>query len=179
MKLQTTARTTAIFTSVILMAGAGCATMRATQAAGDPDEFFMVEAAQNNLAEIAAGELAVERGGDAVKQYGQRMIDDHTRAQNELMSLAERKGVKLPARPDEQHMVFSAHLRELAGAEFDREFIGHMHGDHAKVVTMFEDKAKNAQDPELRAWAAKMVPILQEHLRLASAMQQAQPNVGM
>lgn len=152
-----------------LMACGGCmSAMKSKEATGNPDKFFMTMASQVNASEIAAGRLATERASSPqVKQYGQRMIDDHTKAQNELKQLAQQKGVTLPNRPDEMHMMMAAHLSELSGAMFDREYISGMTGDHAKVVSIFQDKAKLASDPDVKAWAGRMVPILEEHLRMA------------
>lgn len=152
-----------------LMACGGCmSAMKSKEATGNPDKFFMAMASQVNASEIAAGRLATQRASSPqVKQYGQRMIDDHTKAQQELMQLAEQKGVPLPNRPDEMHMMMAAHLSELNGAIFDREYISAMTGDHAKVVSIFQDKAKLAKDPDVKAWAARMAPILEEHMRMA------------
>ena len=158
----------AVLTATVLVSGGCMSGMKSKEATGNPDKFFMAMASQVNASEIAAGRLATQRASSPqVKQYGQRMIDDHTKAQQELTQLAKQKGVTLPNRPDEMHVMMAAHLAELQGAQFDREYISGMTGDHAKVVSMFQDKAKLAMDPDVRAWAERMVPVLEEHLRTA------------
>jgi putative membrane protein len=143
--------------------------------AGD-DAAFLKMVAQANLAEIAVGKLAVARGSsDAVKQYGQRMIDDHTKANDEVKKLAQSKGITLPTEPDAEHKAMADKLSSLSGAAFDEEFMSGMHADHAKVVAMFQDKAKNATDADVRAFASKTLPTLQQHLQSASALHK---NVG-
>lgn len=137
-------------------------------AIGNPDEFFLVRAAQLNAAEIAAGRIAVERASNPeVRQYGQQMIEDHTRANQELMRLAERKGVSLPTQPDEMHRTVANHLEQLDGDQFDREYISAMVADHAMALSMMQDRARLTQDPEIRDFADRQVPIFHEHLQMA------------
>lgn len=163
---------------IVLFASAlafgGCSMVRATKATGNPNEHFMVIAAQTNQAEIATGKLALERASSPeVKQFGQRMIEDHKQANQELMQLANQKGMSLPDRPDEMHVVLAAHLEELEGAMFDREYISAMTADHAKVVSLFQDKAKLATDPDVRIWAERMLPVLRAHLEAAKALNES------
>jgi putative membrane protein len=157
--------------SVVSVIGtlAGCSTERAaTQAAGNPDQHFMVTAALSNLSEVQTGRLALERSGNSeVRRFAQMMIDHHTGANRQLEALASRKGVTMPGRPDEAHAADAAHLAELHGPDFDREYMGLMVGEHAKAVSLFEDKAGKTADPEIRAYAQRTVKDLQEHLRMA------------
>ncbi len=144
-------------------------TAAAVQSAiGDPDEFFMLLASQLNAAEIETGRLAVERAEDPeVRQFAERMIEDHTRANEELKRLAERKGISLPSRPDETHRLLASHLEELDGETFDREYISAMVADHAAALSMMQDRARISQDPEIREFADRQVPIFREHLQMA------------
>lgn len=161
--------------AALALISVGCAgTMPATKAAGDPNQFFMVTAAQMNLAEIEAGQLAAERARNpAVRQYAQRMVQSHTRANQELMQLAQQKGITLPDRPDEAHVQLVAHLSELQGDAFDSEYMSAMTGDHAKALSMFQDKAKLATDPEVRAYAERTATGLHHHLTMAKSLNES------
>lgn len=145
---------------------------RGSDVAGDPDKFFMACAAMMNLAEISAGRLAEQRSqNDAVKQFGQQMVKDHSQANSELAQLAKQKGVPMPAQADEGSALMVAHLSKLQGADFDQEYVTLMVGDHAKAVALFEAKSQSAKDPDLKAWAGKMLPGLKHHLEMAKDLQ--------
>jgi putative membrane protein len=154
-----------------------------TAAAAPPlsadDAAFLKKAAEANLAEISLGKLAVERGSrQDVKQYGQRMIDDHTKANAELTTLAQAKRVTVPSEPDAEHLAAAKKLSSLTAPAFDNQFATLMHTDHVKVVALFEEKAKDATDPDVRAFAAKTLPTLQQHLQSATALHGKEPNIG-
>lgn len=169
-------RNTLMLMGAIMIGGlcalAGCeSTMRAEEASSQPDDFFLVQVSHLNASEIEAGRLAVQRASNSeVRQYGQMMIDEHTLANTELTELAELRDVTLPNEPDQLHVQLTDHLAELSGPQFDREYISAMVGDHARALAMFEDKARFANDPEIRRWAQQQVPILREHLRRAQEL---------
>ncbi|MEH2125946.1 DUF4142 domain-containing protein [Nostoc sp.] len=130
------------------------------------DKEFMTEAAQGGLAEVQLGQLASQRGtSDAVKQYGQRMVQDHTLVNNQLKQLATQKGVTLPTSLDSKNKQVQQSLSKLSGAKFDRQYLNHMLQDHEKDVSAFQTEAEQGQDPEVKAFAAQTLPILQEHLQ--------------
>lgn len=153
----------------------GCASTQNTMAnGGTPGERFMIQAAQANLAEIETGRLATERARNSdVRQYGARMVRDHTEAGQELMRLANQMGVSLPQQPDEMHQQLAQKLSNLEGAEFDRAYMRAMVEDHQHVISMFEQQAESPEDPELQAFASKTVPILRDHLRMARMIQRS------
>lgn len=166
-------KTFVILLAATAFASVGCASAMqgASQAAGDPNEYFMVTAAQVNLAEIEAGQLAAERArSPEVREYAQTMVQAHWRAHQELMEMARQKGVALPDRPDEARLQLTAHLAELPPEQFDREYMSAMTADHAKALSMFQDKSKLATDPEVRAWAERTVPGLRHHLEMATSL---------
>ncbi|HWQ34678.1 MAG TPA: DUF4142 domain-containing protein [Blastocatellia bacterium] len=133
-----------------------------------PDRTFMMKAAEGGMAEVALGELATKQAGsDDVKQFGQRMVDDHGKANRELMDLAARKGVTLPSDMGAKEKALKTKLEKLSGAEFDREYMREMLKDHEKDVAMFEKEAKNGRDAEVKAWAEQTLPTLRDHLKLA------------
>lgn len=132
------------------------------------DAAFVNMTAQANLAEIDAGRLAVKKASNPdVKRFAQRMIDDHTQANSELSDLAHKKGFDMPTQADEAHQKDAARLADMNGAEFDRSYMAAMVSDHQKVVSMFEKYSGEATDPDVRAFARKMLPTLRDHLKMA------------
>jgi putative membrane protein len=126
------------------------------------DQKFMAKAASGGKAEVELGRLASERGtSDAVKQFAQRMVTDHGKANEELTQLAQRKGIALPT----EHKQLVDRLAKLSGTEFDRAYSGEMHRDHDADVKEFQHQAKSAKDADVKAWAAQTLPVLQEHQR--------------
>jgi putative membrane protein len=136
------------------------------------DEKFVMDAAKGSMAEVELGKMAAEKGtSDLVKQFGQRMVDDHGKASAELKDLAEKKNVKLPAELDSKHRQLRDRLAKLSGAEFDRAYADEMVRDHKKDVSEFKREAGRAKDADLKAWAGKTVPTLEDHLKQAQQMQ--------
>ena len=135
------------------------------------DSKFMTEAAQGGLAEVQLGQLTLERGSsDAVKQYGQRMVQDHTQANNQLQQLAAQKGVTLPNDIGKKNQKVMQQLSKLSGASFDRAYINDMVKDHTKDVSLYQRQAQQGQDPDLKVFAQQTLPILQEHLQMARSV---------
>jgi putative membrane protein len=136
------------------------------------DKKFMMDAAMGGQAEIAMARLALERSSnDAVKQYAQRMIDDHTKAGEELMQVASMKGITLPAEPDAKHKALLAKMQQLSGAEFDSMYIK-MGGikDHEKMEKLFMSESSKGKDMDAKAFATKTLPTVQSHLSMARQM---------
>lgn len=132
------------------------------------DQEFIKEAAVGGTAEVKLGELALENAASpAVKKFARRMVDDHSAANKQLMSLLDKKGTPLAGKElDRKHQECFDRLSKLKGAAFDRAYIQEMVNDHKEDVALFRSAAKNCQDPDLRAWAGKTLPTLQEHLRM-------------
>ncbi|HKS08726.1 MAG TPA: DUF4142 domain-containing protein [Pyrinomonadaceae bacterium] len=135
------------------------------------DHKFIMDAAMGGMMEVELGRVAAQRGtSDAVKQFGQRMVDDHSKANEELMSLASSKGMTLPTALDEKDQKDVAKLSAMSGAEFDRAYSKMMLKDHEKDVKEFERQSTKAGDADLRAFAAKTLPTLQEHLQMVRTL---------
>lgn len=144
------------------------------------DRNFLMEAAMGGMMEVELGRLATEKGAsEAVKQFGQRMVDDHSKANQELMNLAQGKGITLPTTMDEKHHKDMTKLSSLSGAEFDREYAKMMLSDHRKDVSEFEKQSTRGTDADLREFAGKTLPTLQEHLKLAEALPGAKSGGNM
>ncbi|HEU5321264.1 MAG TPA: DUF4142 domain-containing protein [Methylomirabilota bacterium] len=160
-----------LVTAAILVAGSLAAPASAQPASLDPDRPFVAEAAAGNLAEVELGRLAAQRAAaDAVRQFGARMVRDHSQAQSQLTQLAAAKGVSLPAELDAERRTTYERLAALAGPRFDEAYMGEMVADHTKDVAAFEGAAQTAPDADVRAWAAQTLPVLREHLRLAEQL---------
>jgi putative membrane protein len=132
------------------------------------DHDFIMDAAMGGMMEVELGRIAAQKGmSDSVKQFGQRMVDDHSKANEELMSLASSKGMTLPTALDEKHQKDVTKLSAMSGAEFDRAYSKMMLSDHTKDVKEFEKQSTKGGDPDLKAFASKTLPTLQEHLQMA------------
>src|SRR5213078_2336245 len=122
--------------------------------AGGNDPVVM-NAARDNLAEVQLGKLAAERAAsDEVKKFAERMVTDHQKAYDELKQIADSKGLKVPTEPDSR-----------TKKEYDRAYMDLMVREHDRDVKAFQRAAKNEKDPQV--WAAKTLPTLQEHQKLA------------
>jgi putative membrane protein len=140
-------------------------------AASSQDSNFMMDAAMAGLMEVELGRMATTQGSsDAVKQFGQRMVDDHSRANTELMQLASSKGATLPTAIDDKHQKDIAKFSKLSGADFDKAYSKQMLSDHNKAVSLFEKESTKGTDPELKSFAAKTLPTLQEHLQIVKSL---------
>ncbi len=131
------------------------------------DLAFMNDAAPGGMAEVEMGRLAAKQAQSSdVKQFAARMIADHTKAGDESKQLAQQKKVMLPPDVSPAHKEMMAKLSKLSGAEFDRAYVMAMVEDHEKDVTAFTATAKGAVDADLKAYAAKTLPTLKEHLQM-------------
>ena len=136
------------------------------------DRRFVTKAADSGQAEVQLAELAAQRATNPeVKSYAQKLVDDHTKVNSELMSLASQKNIKVDA-DDDQDRAYKR-LNKKSGSEFDQEFVEHMIDEHEKDVKMFEKAASDAKDPELRSFASKHVSHLREHLQQAQNLRQS------
>jgi putative membrane protein len=138
--------------------------------ASNQDSFWN-EAAQDGLAEINLGSLALQKSqNDEVKQLAQKVVDDHTAANNELTALAAGKNVKLPTDVNAKQKAVYDKLNALSGDQFDMEFVKTLVKDHESAVKLFQKQADSGKDAEVKAFAAKTLPTLQSHLEMAKSM---------
>lgn len=138
------------------------------------DRRFVEQAAEGGMAEVALGNMAQQKAtNDQVKQFAARMVEDHGKANDELKQIAMSKGVTLPAKPDRSSQRDMDRLNKATGAEFDREYMKHMVDDHKKDVKMFRDASTSSKDADIKTFAGKTLPTLEEHLKMAEAAQAA------
>lgn len=132
------------------------------------DRQFMTTASQAGMMEVELGKIAAEKGTNPdVKAYGQRMVDDHTKAGDQLKQLATQKNVKLSDTLSPSKKQEVAKLGKLSGAAFDNSYVSHMVSGHKPVVAAFEKESKSGKDADVKAWAQTTLPTLQDHLKSA------------
>jgi len=144
------------------------------------DRDFLMDAAMGGMMEVELGRIAAQNGASAeVKQFGQRMVDDHSKANEELMTLATSKGITLPTTLDDKHKEHLTKFSSMSGADFDRAYGKEMLSDHRKDVSEFEKESTKGTDPDLKAFATKTLPTLREHLQMAESLPGAKGSGNM
>jgi putative membrane protein len=135
------------------------------------DQKFAMEAAQGGMMEVDLGQLATQKAASqAVKDFGQRMVTDHSKANMQLQQIASQKGMSLPKALPSDMKQEREKLAATSGAEFDRMYMSHMVKDHVKDVKEFEMQAEKGNDPALRSFAQETLPVLRQHLELAKSV---------
>ncbi|HLK51086.1 MAG TPA: DUF4142 domain-containing protein [Bryobacteraceae bacterium] len=161
----------AVVAGVTLAAGMGLAQKSSANRLAS-DNTFITKAAQGGMAEVELGRLASQHASnDKVKQFGQRMVDDHSKANDELKKVASKQGATIPSALDPKDQAELDHLSKLSGAEFDRAYMQDMVKDHRMDVAEFRREANNGQDPDVKAFASKTLPTLEDHLKTAEETQ--------
>lgn len=136
------------------------------------DRDFLMDAAMGGMMEVQLGRWAKQKAtSDAVKQFAQRMIDDHSKANADLMTLATSKGITLPTALDKKHQAQLTKLLRSSGADFDRAYAKSMVSDHKKDVAEFEKQSTKGGDSDVKAFASSNLPTLQQHLQMAMALE--------
>lgn len=131
------------------------------------DSHFAMDAASGGLTEVALGKMATEKGSSqAVKDFGQKMVDDHTKANDELKSLASSKNMTLPTSPNAKDQAMIDKMSKMSGAAFDKAYIQGMVKDHNTDVMMFTKESTSGTDSDIKAFAAKTLPTLKEHQKM-------------
>lgn len=138
------------------------------------DRKFMEHAAEGSTNEVALGKLAQQKAQDPqVKQLAETIAKDHEEANQKLSPIAQSMGVDLSKEIAKGQKKDLDDYQKLSGADFDKKYVDAMVKDHKKDVKEFDDAAKNAKNPELKAWAGEVAPKLHNHLQMAEAAQKA------
>lgn len=148
------------------------ATAQQSPGVATADQRMMRDLAQANLAEIETGRMAQEKAAsDQVRQFGAQMVEDHRKALTELQILATTKNVELPSEPDAKHKLIAAGLKPLSGDTFDKQYM-RMVGinDHKQTLEKLQRVQRETGDSDLRAYAAKTIPVVQKHLAHAQSI---------
>ena len=141
------------------------------------DRRLVLNMAQANMAEIEAGRLAQSKSqNEQVKNFAQQMIDDHTKALEDVRQLAQAKGVTLPTELDRIHKAKANRMQALSGDAFDRAYLAQAGvADHKKSHDMLQKAQSRARDPDVKALAARTLPVVDQHL---STVQQLHKNTA-
>jgi putative membrane protein len=132
------------------------------------DAEFVAMAASGGMMEVELGKVAAQKASNAeVKKYGQQMVTDHGKANDELKSLASKKNWVRPANMLPDHQATFDRISKLSGKDFDRDYMAQMVLDHETDVAMFEQATQKATDTDLKAWTSKTLPTLRSHLDMA------------
>jgi len=136
------------------------------------DQQFVAAAASGGMHEVELGKLASTKAkNDAVKQFGKMMVDDHSKANEELKKAAKTAGLTVPAKMDDHHQKEFDRFKNYTGQNFDRDYVNHMVDDHKKDVEEFTRASKEAKNPAIKDFAAKTLPVIQGHLEKVKKLQ--------
>lgn len=152
--------------------GAGPAVIPVVRQLPAADAAFALTAAGSGMYEVAAGRMAATRAvNGAVRDFGQMLVDHHTRASNELLVLMQSRGMTAPATLPAELQAKLTHLASLSGAAFDEAFI-RIAGvqDHQQAIAQFEQAGRTLADADLQAWTVKTLPVLRTHLSAAQVI---------
>ncbi len=147
-----------------------------TKALSKNDRKAIEELAKMNTAEIKLSELAEQKANHPeVKQFAKQLVEEHSKNNQEIKELASKKGVDLPEpmTPPPSERSAEQKLSKLSGEKFDQEYMKIMIDDHRKVVNKVENVSARAGDPELKQWAEKTLPTVQQHLDMAKSTEQS------
>lgn len=140
----------------------------------EDDHEFAVEAASGGMMEVQLGQLAqTNAASPKVKEFGKMMVDDHSKANEDLKAIASTKGIALPATPGDKHQKHIDDLKDKKGADFDKDYVNMMVDDHEEDIKKFEDEANNGKDADVKAFAAAKLPALRKHLDAIKAIKDA------
>jgi len=136
------------------------------------DMTFAMKAAQGGMAEVEMGKLAADKGTNPdVKAFGQHMVDDHTKANDDLKSTAAKVGATVPTNLNAKDQAEYNKLQRLSGPAFDHEYVRDMVRDHEEDVKEFQKEANNGQDTDIKSFATRTLPVLEEHLSRIKSVQ--------
>jgi putative membrane protein len=157
---------------VCLAAGlAGVTGVPAHAELSNADRNFVERAASGGMAEVQAAQLAQQRSNSPqVKQFANRMIADHTQANSELQQIAQDQNITLPEKPSARDASEYNRLSGLNGTAFDQAYAQAEVTDHQQDIALFRKEAQTGQDPTLKSFAQKTLPVLQQHLQLAQSL---------
>lgn len=159
-----TRSTFAVVASALTLATAITGGAYAQSKRSSMDQTFVTKAAQGNIAEIKAGQLALSRAVDAsTRTFAQQMITDHTKAHMQLKQVAQQRGYRVPSDTDMKHKQLVNRMSKLSGQQFDQMYMMSQVKDHQVAIKLYRTQATRGRDPQLKQFAATMLPKLQSH----------------
>ena len=158
--------------AMMLAALAFSSAVNAQQAAlSEDDQEFITTAAQSSHAEVAMGKKAAESQNPAIREFGNQMVTEHTQMNDDLAALAKQKGVTLPSSPDLGSQAKDVMMNVLPGKTWDSQYVSSQLDDHQETLELLQEQAQSGQDPDLKSFAQKYIPVIQEHLDEAKELQ--------
>jgi putative membrane protein len=135
------------------------------------DAEFVKLAATDGMHEVALGKIAENRAkSDAVKQFGEQLVKDHMKANENLKSAAKAANIPVPDKIDAQHQKEIDFFKNYKGTNFDKDFLQHEVKDHTQAVALFTQASKEAKHKEIKDFATTTLPVLQKHLETAKKL---------
>lgn len=132
------------------------------------DKKFITEAAESGLAEVQLGQIGqAQANAERVKEFARMMVQDHNKANQELRVLARQNDIKLSSSLPSSVQNSHNSIQKKSGKNFDKAFMKQMIDDHQKAIALFEKRAQNGQNEQIRMWAEKKLPTLKQHLEQA------------
>lgn len=143
------------------------------------DKKFLKEAALGGMTEVEIGKIAAQKASSQdVKQFAQKMVDDHTKMGDELKQVASKENIAIPDALDSKHKSQIDKLSKLSGEDFDKAYTKEQLKDHQSDVRNFTAEAQSGTDPNVKAFASSALPTLQQHLELAKNLSKSEKNAG-
>lgn len=142
----------------------------------DKTSEFMTEAASGGMMEVQLGQMAQQKAqNQSVKDFGNMMVQEHSKANDQLKQLAAQKNITLPTTLSDKHQKHVNDLSEKTGAEFDKAYMDMMVEDHQEDVDKFKEASEDVPDAEVKNFAATTLPTLQKHLETAKGIHEKMP----
>lgn len=157
----------------LLVAGSIGGVWAAETSLAPKEKKFLTESASGGLMEVQLGQMAQQKAqARDVKNFGNRMLTDHAKANDELKKLIDRKDASLPVALAPRHKKTVDKFSQLTGADFDKKYMNEMVKDHAEDVATFKKAGQAAIDQDLKSWIEKTLPVLEQHLEQAKTTAQ-------
>jgi putative membrane protein len=140
--------------------------------ANSNDVKFIEKLAGDGTAEVELGKLAEQKSSNPqVKTFAQRLVTDHSKANQQLLSIAQSEGVSPPKSADKEHSALQTRLAKLNGQSFDRAFVQAQVEDHQKDIRYLQQQERAVQDPNLKSFIQQTLPVMQQHLQMAEQLE--------
>jgi putative membrane protein len=157
-----------VFGMFLVLSALALGVQAQTEKDTDPDRTFIETALIGNMYEIESGKIAAQTAANPeVKSFGQKMVEDHGKAQDELKQIAQAKGIPVPTSLDKKNKDKLDEVSKEQGEDFDKAYMKMMVKDHKKDISDYQEEADKGKDPEIKSYAAETVGILKGHLKMA------------
>jgi putative membrane protein len=159
--------------ALVLLGGAigACADDKKADDQPFSDAAFVKTAAIDGMHEVMLGKIGAARAkSDDVKAFAEKMVKDHTKANEDLKAAAKSANIPVPTALDEKHQKHIDKFKDYKGTDFDADFAKHMVTDHTKAVALFTRASKEAKNPAVKDFATQTLPVIQGHLDAAKKL---------